>query len=56
MPGLSNSDNFVELLHYRCLECDTNLKHHLKFVSHNATYTSPKKQNELIDCFRQLII
>lgn len=46
MSGSKNSDNIVELLHYCCLECDTNKKHHLESAEQNARYVS---QNEHID-------
>ena len=56
MSGLNNSGNFVELLHYCCSAGDTDPKHHLESAAQNARYTSLEIENELIDCWRELII
>ena len=54
--GLTNSGNFVELLMYRFRGGDKTLGSHLQNAPRNAKYTSPDVQNELIECYRDLIV
>lgn len=56
MSPISNSSNFVKMLHYCCRWGDTILKDHLESAAQNARYTSPEIQNELSDCCEELIL
>ena len=54
--GLTNSGNFVELFMYRVSGGDKTLYNHLHNAPRNAKYTSPDIRNELIECWRDLIV
>ena len=54
--GLTNSENFVELLMYRVKGGDKTLENHLLNAPQNAKYTSPDIQNGLNECCSDLIV
>ena len=54
--GLTNTENFIELLNYRIRGGDKALENHLLCTQQNAKYTSPEIQNDLILCCRDLIV
>ena len=47
--------NFIELLNYRVRGGDKDLEKHLESYSKNASYISKTIQNELIECYGQII-
>ena len=54
--GLTNTENFIELLNYRITGGDKALENHLLCTQQNSKYTSPEIQNDLILCCRDLIV
>ena len=54
--GLTNTENFIELLNYRIRGGDKALENHLLCTQQNAKCTSPEIQNDLILCCRDLIV
>lgn len=53
---LYNDGGFRALLRYRALGGDTDLMHHLQNSALNATYISPRIQNEMISACSDLIL
>ena len=54
--GLTNTENFIELLNYLIRGGDKALENHLRWVQQNTKYNSSEIQNHLILCFRDLIV
>ncbi|KAJ8878653.1 hypothetical protein PR048_019236 [Dryococelus australis] len=52
---VDNDGNFRSLLRYWANGGDQALQDHIENSSRNAMHTSPRIQNEIIDCFGQLI-
>ena len=48
--------NFIELLNFRVRAGDTFLANHLNNAQKNATYISKETQNDLIECFGEIIL
>lgn len=51
-----NEDNFRVLLKFRIDAGDCDLENHLNTASKNATYTSPRVQNEIISSCNNIIL
>ena len=54
--GLTNTENFIELLNYRIRGGYKALENYLLCTQQNAKYTSPEIQNDLILYCRDLIV
>ena len=54
--GLTNTENFIELLNYRIRGGDKALENHLLCTQQNAKCTSLEIQNDLTLCCRDLIV
>ena len=53
--SIVNEGNFRELLKFRVMSGDVNLKEHLKEAKANATFISPNTQNQLIECCGEIV-
>ena len=54
--GLTNAGIFIELLNYRKKGGDKVLENHLRCAQQNVKYTSSEIQNDLILCFKDLLV
>lgn len=53
---IANEGNFREALRFRLLAGDTELKEHLETAPANATYISPRIQNEIVSSCGSLLV